>query len=117
MGRGAERESYVPIIAGAFIAGRAGMEMSNYPRWVDLAYARSFEMHGQSADEVIAMIERGMRRGHWVVLTFHGVGGDFIETETSDFEAVAAYLAQQQDRIWTDTFYQVASCIRDSQSG
>ena len=91
--------------------------MSNDPRWVDLPFTRSFEMHGQSADEVIAMVEDGMRRGHWVVLTFHGVGGDFIEVEAKDFEAVAAYLAQQQDRIWTGTFYQVASYIRDRQSG
>ena len=91
------------------------MEMSNDPRWVDLPFTRSFEMHGQSADEVIATIERGIRDGHWVVLTFHGVGGDFIQTETEVFEVIVAYLAQAQDRIWTGTFYDVAHYIRDRQ--
>jgi hypothetical protein len=115
VGRGADRQTYVPIIAGMFVAGRAGMAMSNDPRLVDLAYTRSFEMHGQKAAEVIDLIERGMRRGHWVVLTFHGIGGDFIETEVEEFEGIVAYLAQEKDRIWAGTFYDVASYIRERQ--
>lgn len=116
VGRGAERESYVPIIAGSFIGGRAGLEMSNDPRWVDLPFTRSFEMHGQSTDEVIGMIEGGLRRGHWVVLTFHGVGGDYIETSAEDFDKIVQYLAQERQRIWTGTFYDVASYISERQA-
>ena len=115
VGRGAERQSYVPVIASSFVGGRAGMEMSNDPRWVDLSYTRSFEMHGQGSVDVIRMIEDGIRRGHWVVLAFHGVGDDYIKTETDVFQEIVIYLARQKNRIWTDTFYEVASYIGDRQ--
>lgn len=115
VGRGAERQSYVPVIASSFVGGRAGMEMSNDPRWVDLSYTRSFEMHGQGGAEVIRVIEDGIRRGHWVVLAFHGVGDDYIKTETDVFQEIVIYLARQKNRIWTDTFYEVASYIGDRQ--
>ena len=115
VGRGAERQSYVPVIASSFVGGRAGMEMLNDPRWVDLSYTRSFEMHGQGGAEGIRVIEDGIRRGHWVVLAFHGVGDDYIKTETDVFQEIVIYLARQKNRIWTDTFYEVASYIGDRQ--
>ncbi len=46
---------------------------------------------------------------------FHGVGDDYIKTETDVFQEIVIYLARQKNRIWTDTFYEVASYIGDRQ--
>ena len=114
VGRGSARESYVPVVSQTFVAGRAGMEMTNDPRWMDLAFTRSYEMHGQNAEQIIEMVERGVRRGHWVVLTFHGIGDDYIRTTTEDFSDVVQYLATEKERIWTGTFYDVASYVKEN---
>ncbi|MFP6647437.1 MAG: hypothetical protein VCF24_28345 [Candidatus Latescibacterota bacterium] len=49
------------------------------------------------------------------MLAFHGVGDDYIKTETDVFQEIVIYLARQKNRIWTDTFYEVASYIGDRQ--
>lgn len=116
VGRGARRESYVPFVAETFVGGRAGMEMSNDPRWVDLPFTRSFEMRGQSVDEIVGLIEGGVRRGHWVVLTFHGVGDDYIQVDTEVFADLVAWLDEHRSTVWTGTFTEVAAYIQERQA-
>ena len=42
---------------------------------------------------------------------FHGVGDDYIRTSVADFTGIVEYLAREKARIWTGTFYEVASYV------
>jgi peptidoglycan/xylan/chitin deacetylase (PgdA/CDA1 family) len=114
VGAGAARQSFVPLVERRFAGARGGLgECANLPHRTDLGYVRSWSIEdGVTADAIIAKIEHGMRNGGWSVLTFHGVGGDYLTTSMKDFEGLLAYLDAQRERIWTDTLYGVASYVR-----
>lgn len=45
------------------------------------------------------------------------MGDDYITTETDVFEEIVVCLSRQRSRIWTDTFYEVASYIGEKSAG
>ena len=103
VGEGVNRQSYVPIVAKHFVAGRGiGEHMFfNSPMTQDLAYLNCQPCERVSAPEMIGLVELAATRGHWCIFAFHGIEGGRLGTSEFDFTLLCDHLAAHRDRIWT----------------
>jgi peptidoglycan/xylan/chitin deacetylase (PgdA/CDA1 family) len=75
VGRGLDTRSYVPLVAGLFLAGRGWLdEVPNDPEFCDLAQLAGIEMDGKDFDQILPILERAKETGRWVVLAGHEIG-------------------------------------------
>ncbi len=111
VGDGESRQSYVPVVARQFLAARGLGEVANHPLKCDLMDVWSWMVQRISAEEMIRMTEEAVAQGKWAVFCYHGIGGDHFPVATEALEGLANHLTRNQDRIWTDTFLNVAKHI------
>jgi peptidoglycan/xylan/chitin deacetylase (PgdA/CDA1 family) len=108
---GAARDSYVPLVERRFIAAR-GVS----PGLVDPATETFQSTPAISADKradgLVGLVEEASRRAGWLVIVFHGVGGDYLSVSAEAHEALLGYLDARRSDIWTETFASVASYIQ-----
>lgn len=111
---GPERTSYRPTVARLFPAARGGGEALSDAMTVDLAFVPSLAVHPHhSAEELIGHVQRAIELGKWCVFMFHGVGGGHrIDCPRPVHQALCRHIAANADRIWCDTFLNVAQHIR-----
>lgn len=116
VGRGLTRQSYVPLIARHFIAARAkGLSMrGNHPRYADLHHLSSWGAERMSAHEMIGLVEECLAQGWWGIFTFHGVNEGHLPISEHDLCALADYLAQGRQRIWTAPVAAVARYLKEA---
>ena len=115
VGRGAQRRSYVPVVAKYCIAGRSkGNSMrGNHPLHADMHRLSSWSAERMFAWQMIGLVEQCLAEGWWGIFTFHGVNeGKDLVAET-DLVALLDYLQQQQARVWTATVATVARYVLD----
>lgn len=113
VGRGAARQSYVPLIARHFPAGRGRGEVANCPRYCDLHYLGSWPVERASGPELVGLAERAAAQGRWAVLTFHGIQQDHLTVADVDFRELCDFLARARSRLWTAPVVEVAKRITD----
>jgi peptidoglycan/xylan/chitin deacetylase (PgdA/CDA1 family) len=118
VGRGVGRQSYVPVVAKHFLAGRGygGFGHANHPAKVDLAYVWALDVSRMDGFEMIGLVEELTARGRWVVLAFHEIEGRRLSVTGYDFEMLLGHLKRRSDRIWTAPFAEVARRIADYQA-
>jgi peptidoglycan/xylan/chitin deacetylase (PgdA/CDA1 family) len=104
-------ESYEDLVAARFLAAR-GVE----PRIADPTRDRLslIPAHdgARSAEALIALVDGAIAEGGWLVLLFHGVGGDHLSVERDAHRALIEHLASQREAIWTDRFGSIAAHVR-----
>jgi peptidoglycan-N-acetylglucosamine deacetylase len=113
VGEGASRQSYVPIIARHFIAGRGRGEFANHPVTCDLAYSWSWPAERMGSHVLIGMAEEAVAQGRWGIFTFHGIGEGHLPVVAYDFDLFLAHLQRHSERIWVAPVVQVAQRILD----
>ena len=124
VGEGANRKSYVPIIAKYFPSARGMGEAPNHPAFTDLHYLTSAAIAGWMPGlELCALADESVRQGRWVVLVFHGlqkeprsprVPGSYYHgspVSAEDFRELCKYLDDNRDRIWAAPVVTVAQKI------
>ncbi|MFH1568489.1 MAG: polysaccharide deacetylase family protein [Gemmatimonadota bacterium] len=118
VGRGQHRQSYVPVVARHFLAGRAGGEygFANQPAAVDLACFWGQPAERMGAFEMIGLAEELTHRGQWVAFVFHAISGHNLSVAGADFLALLDFLARRRDAappsgIRTDTVRAIAADI------
>jgi len=113
VGRGEQRQSYVPTVARHFLAGRAGGEygFGNQPDTVDLACFWAQPAERMGAFEMIGLAEELTARGQWVVFVFHAIDGPRLSVASEDFLALLDFLGRRRDVIRTDTVAAIAGDI------
>ncbi len=118
VGRGASRQSYVPVVARHFLAGRAGGEygFANCPDAVDLACVWAIGVERMSGFEMIGLVEELTAQGRWVVLAFHELDGARLTVGSHDFKTLIGYLRRRSDAIWTAPLAEVARKIAQFQA-
>jgi hypothetical protein len=62
---------------------------------------------------MIDYVENAVSDGQWGIICMHGVGGDHIAIETNAFSELCDHLAQNRERIWTDTVINIGNYIID----
>jgi peptidoglycan/xylan/chitin deacetylase (PgdA/CDA1 family) len=111
VGEGASRQSYVPVIARHFVAGRVRGERPNNPLTCDLHHLWSFPVERASGAELVGLAERAAATGSWCVLTFHGVHEGHLSVARTDLDELIAHLSRARDRLWTAPVVEVARRI------
>src|SRR5918993_1146341 len=75
VGRGRQTQSYVPLVAEMFIAGRGWLdEAANDPAYVDLAQTTGVEMDGKDFEQIRPLLDDARKSGAWLVLAGHEIG-------------------------------------------
>jgi peptidoglycan/xylan/chitin deacetylase (PgdA/CDA1 family) len=117
VGAGGERQSYVPVIARHFVAGRALGETANDPARCDLYCLWSHPVERLAGAAMVGLAERAAAEGRWTVLTFHGVHEGHLSVSEGDLHELCAFLDRHRDRIWTAPLATVARRVRDWRQG
>ena len=118
VGRGNDRQSYVPVVARHFLAGRGGGEygFGNHPAAVDLACFWAQLAERMSAFEMIGLAEELTHRGQWLVFVFHAIDDHRLSVSGEDFDGLLDFLARRRQIIRTATVAQIAADILRAQS-
>ncbi|MQA42463.1 polysaccharide deacetylase family protein [Rugamonas aquatica] len=111
---GAGGVDYLPLIAPAFAAIKAGGgDGVTAPMAALDPYAVAvLAPQGLSGRELIAIVERAAQQGGMVNITFHGVGGDYLSTSSAAHEELVRYLAAHRRIYWTDTFINIMTYVK-----
>ena len=70
---------------------------------------------GQDFRALLAMADPALRNHRWGVLTFHGVGGQWLSVTSDALDQLAGYLASHPE-VWTATFGDVVRYIQESRA-
>jgi hypothetical protein len=118
VGRGENRQSYAPIVASHFLAGRVWGEygFGNHPAVVDLACAWSQSVERMSGHEMIGLVEEITAQGRWAILVFHEIDGARLTVGSHDFRMLLNHLRRRSAAIWTAPMAEVADKIARFQS-
>jgi len=114
VGRGAAVQSYVPLIASRFLAGRGFRdEGPNDPARCDLAQLMGVESDGLTFEQMKDMVAGAAARGAWLVFAGHEIGaGGYQTTQSAELEKFLKYAAGAESGIWLDTVYAVGEYVR-----
>ncbi|GMV80739.1 MAG: hypothetical protein AMXMBFR7_19230 [Planctomycetota bacterium] len=115
VGSGLTRQSYVPLIAKHFVAGRGGtcnLGFAVAPQACDLAYLEGHPAERLAGYEMIGLCERAAARGHWLLLVFHGIQDGGLAVADGDFRELCDHLKRHENRFWTDTTLNVAKHVK-----
>jgi peptidoglycan/xylan/chitin deacetylase (PgdA/CDA1 family) len=111
VGRGENLQSYVPLVAKHFRAGRAfRSESANVPGFCDLAHLHGVDGDNQSADELLVWVEKALSNGEWLILCGHEVGAPAPHVFCERALARLCEYAREND-IWLDTVATIAEHV------
>ncbi len=116
VGAGEDRQSYVPVIARHFIAGRGYGEygFSNSPHNCDLACLWSTPIEHMRGEQIVGLMDLNLRRGRWLILTMHNIGGARLGTAPTEFGRMLEWLDDHRDEVWVAPVATVAEHLRDN---
>ena len=115
VGRGANRISYIPIIAQQFVAARAKGELrgdlANDPLYCDLHYLSSWPVERQAGAFMIGLVEQAIALNRWGIFTFHGIQEGHLPVGDTDFVELLDHLVRRREFVWTASVAEVADYI------
>lgn len=117
IGRGLDTKSYVPLIAAQFESGRGLEGGSTNPTVGDMSQLTGENLDGKSFDQIKTAIETARKKGKWLILAGHEIGGEpsdkykvsYLET----IEKVCKYVNDPANGIWVDNVHNISSYIRE----
>lgn len=112
VGRGQYTQSYVPLIAGKYLAGRGFRdESANDPVHADFAQLLGVDSDGLAFEQMLAIVKKG--DGGWIVFAGHEIGSAGEQTTRIDaLERFLAYAKDPANGIWLDRVDTIAEYIR-----
>jgi len=119
VGQGRSVESYVPLVAERFIAGRSFLDCTaNDPTICDLAQTLGTDLDNQDFDQLKRVLDVASDEGRWLVFAGHEIGPRGYQT--TDVEALGAILDYMEDPtrgIWLGTVEEIARYVRRERDG
>lgn len=117
VGRGREVQSYVPLVAERFLAGRGYLdEAANDPTFCDPAQLLATGGDDQSFEELKVLVDQAIAGGRWLVLVGHEIGnGGFQTTRMPALEQICAYARSPERAVWVDTVERVTRYVLEHQ--
>ncbi|HZU25640.1 MAG TPA: polysaccharide deacetylase family protein [Bryobacteraceae bacterium] len=112
--RGEQTQSYVPLVAKRFLAGRGFRdEAANDPAFCDFAQLLGIDSDETSFEELRAVIATAEKTGGWVVFAGHDIGASGHQvTRAAALEQLLKYAKEPANGVWLDTVRTVASYIQ-----
>jgi peptidoglycan-N-acetylglucosamine deacetylase len=108
---GKEPTSYIGVVSELFSAARGVEARVADPARDSLDLVPACD-GAKSPEELVALVDAAEQSGGWLVLLFHGVGGDHLPVAREAHEALLEHLSQRRDRLWTERFGTVAAHVR-----
>jgi len=99
---GENAQSYVPLVAELFVAGRGVGDRVADPNTDPLEQIPAID-GAQPGSALVELVDAAVRQGGWLVLVFHGVGGDYLSVTAQAHETLLKNLADRDD-VWTAPF-------------
>jgi peptidoglycan/xylan/chitin deacetylase (PgdA/CDA1 family) len=114
VGRGLDTRSYVPLVAGMFVAGRGWLgEAPNDPEFCDLAQVLGMEMDGKDFEQLRPTLEQAREARAWLVLVGHEIGQEgYQTTQLGMLEKLLPYVRDPVNGFWVAPVGVVARYIR-----
>lgn len=118
IGRGEQQQSYVPVIARRFLAGRGFRdETINNPAFCDLAQVMGVDSDDQPFEKLKGWIDRAVNENGWLVLCSHDIGVYPRQAMTvRTLESLCQYCCQTDNGLWISTVANVAGYIQQQRS-
>lgn len=118
VGRGQHLQSYVPLVATMFQAGRGWMdESTNDPTFCDPAQLLGMELDGLDFEQAKKLIDDAVKNGTWLIFAGHEIGeGARQTTRTDTLAAICEYACDPNNGIWIDTVENVTRHVRRTRS-
>lgn len=115
VGRGRDLESYVPLVAERFLAGRGWRdEGANDPAFCDPAQLMGMELDGLTFEQLKTLIDTTAANGFWLVLAGHEIGEPGRQTTRADtLRAFCEYARDPKNGVWVDTVTNVARYVME----
>jgi len=115
VGRGADTQSYVPVVSRHFLAGRGFRdETPNNPQFCDLAQLAGVDADRHPFEILKTWIDRTIESGGWLCFVNHDVSREVNQGITPDtLRQVCDYL-KNKDEVWTDTIANIATHLSAS---
>lgn len=116
--RGVSTQSYVPLVARLFTAGRGWLgESGADPAFCDLAQIPGVEMDGKDFEEILERVEAAKKEGQWLVLAGHEIGSPANQTtRVQMLEKLLAYAVAPHNKLWLAPVGTIARYIRDQRA-
>ncbi|MBD1584408.1 polysaccharide deacetylase family protein [Pseudoalteromonas sp. S16_S37] len=114
VGRGAEVQSYVPLIADLFTTGRTWLdETANDANYTDFAQLTGIRIDGMTFEQIKATLDALRFTKSWIILAGHEVGQKGMYTiDSQALESLIVYLKDPANGYWLDTVDNVANYLK-----
>lgn len=118
VGRGTHTQSYVPLIAELFVAGRGWLnESPNDPSFCDLAQLTGMEMDHKDFDQILPLLENAKKIGAWLVLAGHDVGDSGNQTTRVEMlKKLIAYTQDPANGVWIAPMGEIANYVQNQRN-
>lgn len=115
VGRGRQVQSYVPLVAELFLAGRGWLgECSNDPAFCDLAQVTGRPLDNTTFEQLEPTLAEARAGGQWLVLAGHEIGGvGRLNTMPATLERLLEYAQTPQSGLWLAPVDKVARYIHE----
>jgi peptidoglycan/xylan/chitin deacetylase (PgdA/CDA1 family) len=115
--RQAKDGDYVAAIAGRYIGIKVpGDAVVADMATLDPAAVPVLAPEGLSGAQLIALVEEAGRKGTMINLTFHGIGGDYLQISNEAHDELLAWLDAHRDDYWVATFGETMAWVRQQQA-
>lgn len=106
--------SFIDNIKNDFVAARGvKSEMSKIDN-VDLFNIPAYGIHGESGEQLIALVKTAMKDNMLLVFLFHGVGGEHnLNVSLKAHRELLHFLKQYENEIWVATFQEAAGFVKE----
>ncbi len=114
VGRGANTQSYIPLVAQRFLCGRGGAPFAGPvdPEFVDLAHVPIGGADGADLDTFTGWANKAVESGGWMIYCGHEIDdGGYQTTIAKELDAFCGWLKARPE-IQVDTVANIAAHIR-----
>ena len=114
VGRGANTQSYVPLIAKRFLTGRGYLdEAANDPAICDLSALMGTGLDNLTFPQMKALLDAALKDGRWLIFAGHEMGT--IGRQTTNLEALAELIAYAKtNNVWLDTVANIGQFVHNN---
>ncbi|PHQ33209.1 polysaccharide deacetylase family protein [Rhodopirellula bahusiensis] len=110
---GEDKHSYVPLVKERFFAARGtqfGIEIPSQGD-TDLFEVKTVAGHERDLAYQLDQVTNAREKQGWLVIMFHGVGGDHLAISADDHKEILRFL-QNDDSVWVTTFQEAAAWVK-----
>lgn len=109
--------SFVNLIKHDFIGARGVESGFNQINDIDLFDIKAFGINGQTADELINIVNQAKTNNSLVVFLFHGVGGGHaLNISSEEHNKFLFYLKNNEESIWISPLVKILEFIKNKPS-